>query len=68
MHFNELPTNQGNLLQETLLVVAFKIRVKLNENKRNDKRFNIIFLNGHLFEASVIDSKYIKMTRLQDFY
>ena len=25
-------------------------------------------LNGHLSEASVIDSKYIKMTGLQDFY
>ena len=28
----------------------------------------ILFLNGHLSEASVTDSKYIKMTRLQDFY
>ena len=27
----------------------------------------INFLNGHLFEASVIDSKYNKMTELQDF-
>ena len=26
-----------------------------------------IFLNGYLSEASVIDSKYIKMKRLQDF-
>ena len=36
-------------------------------------RLFIIFLNGHLSESSVIDSKYIKMTdfyktRLQDFY
>ena len=30
-------------------------------------RLFIIFLNGHLSEASVIDSKYIKMTRMQDF-
>ena len=28
----------------------------------------VIHLNGHLFEASAIDSKYIKMTGLQDFY
>ena len=28
----------------------------------------IIFLSGHLSEPSVIDSKYIKMTGLQDFY
>ena len=28
----------------------------------------LIFLDGHLSEASVIDSKYIKMTGLQDFY
>ena len=28
----------------------------------------IIFLNGHLSGASVIDSKHIKMTGLQDFY
>ena len=26
------------------------------------------FSNGHLSEVSVIDSKYIKMTGLQDFY
>ena len=26
------------------------------------------FLNEHLFEGSVIESKYIKMTGLQDFY
>ena len=26
------------------------------------------FLTGYLSEASVIDSKYIKMTGLQDFY
>ena len=31
-------------------------------------RLFINFLNGHLSEASVIDSKYIKMTELQDFY
>ena len=31
-------------------------------------RLYIIFLNGHLSETSVIDSKYIKMTGLQDFY
>ena len=30
-------------------------------------RLFIIFLNGHLSEASLIDSKYIKMTGLQDF-
>ena len=28
----------------------------------------IIFFIGHLFEAYVIDSEYIKMTGLQDFY
>ena len=28
----------------------------------------INFLIGHLSGASVIDSKYIKMTELQDFY
>ena len=31
-------------------------------------RLFIISLNGHLSEASVIYSKYIKMTELQDFY
>ena len=30
-------------------------------------RLFIIFLNGHLFEPSVIDFKYIKMAGLQDF-
>ena len=28
----------------------------------------IMFLNGHLSEVFVFDSKYIKMTGLQDFY
>ena len=31
-------------------------------------RLFIIFLNGHLSEAPAIDSKYIKMRQLQDFY
>ena len=31
-------------------------------------RLLIIFLNGHLSEISVIDSKDIEMTGLQDFY
>ena len=39
---------------------------------RNDKSSTIAvihyFLNGHLSEASVIDSKYNKMTGLQDVY
>ena len=44
--------------------------IKSNKNKKNDKPFNNrgYSLNGHLSEASVIDSKYIKMTELQDFY
>ena len=29
---------------------------------------HFFFHNGHLSEASVIDSKYIDMTGLQDFY
>ena len=29
---------------------------------------HFFFLTGHLSKLSVIDSKYIKMTRLQDFY
>ena len=43
-------------------------------NKKQEKRQTfqqsrlfILFLNGHLSEASMIDSKYIKMTGLQDF-
>ena len=28
----------------------------------------ITFLNGHFSEASVIDTKYIKMTERKDFY
>ena len=28
----------------------------------------MIFINGQLSEASVIDSKYIKMTKLQNFH
>ena len=39
-------------------------KVLLNWNKKNDKRFN----NRGYSEASVIDSEYIKMTELQDFY
>ena len=31
-------------------------------------RLFIIFLNGYISEVSVIDSKYIKMTGLEDFY
>ena len=31
-------------------------------------RLFIVFHNGHLSEATVIDSKYIKMTELHDFY
>ena len=31
-------------------------------------RLLIIFLYGHLSQASVIDSKYINITGLQDFY
>ena len=31
-------------------------------------RLFFIFLNGHLSESYVIDSKYIKITGLQDFY
>ena len=41
-------------------------------NKRKDKRFNnraySLFFFAHLYEASVIDSKYIKTTGLQDIY
>ena len=39
-------------------------------NKKNDKRFNNCgySINGQVSEASVNDSKYIKMTELQDFY
>ena len=40
------------------------LKVLLNWNKKKDKRFN----NGGYSEASVIDSEYIKMTELQDFY
>ena len=44
-------------------------------NQQQEKRWTFtrlliffFFFNGHLSEASVIDSKYIKMTELQDFY
>ena len=43
-------------------VTIFK--VLLNWNKKNDKRFN----NRGYSPASVIDSEYIKMPELQDFY
>ena len=51
---------------------AIEINLYKN-NKKNDKPFysrgySFFFLNGHLSEASVINSKYIKMTGLQDFY
>ena len=46
-------------------------RPKGKQEKRQtfqQSRLFIIFLNDYLSEASVIDSKYIKMTGLQDFY
>ena len=46
-------------------LMEFNCSKHINCNKRNNKCFNN--LNGHLFEQSVIDSKYIKMTGLQDF-
>ena len=50
-------------------------RKRVKNKSKQDKRYTfqksrlfINFLDGHLLEASVIGSKYIKMTELQDFY
>ena len=51
--------------------MATKIKKERKQEKRytfQQSRLFIIFLNGNLSEASLIDSKYIKMTELQDFY
>ena len=45
-------------------------RINKKQEKRQtfqQSRLFILFLNGHLSESSMIDSKYIKMTGLQDF-
>ena len=45
--------------------------IKLKQEKRKpsqQSRLFIIFLNVHLSQAFVIDSKYITMTGLQDFF
>ena len=50
-------------------------RKRVKNKSKQDKRYTfqksrlfIDVLGGHFLEASVIDSKYIKMTGLQDFY
>ena len=51
------------------LTVSYVIKTK--QEKRltfQQSRLFIIFFNGHFSEPSVIDSKFIKMTELQDFY
>ena len=49
-----------------LLAISFKYLLRETRKMMNfqQSRLFIIFLS----EASVIDSKYIKMTELQDFY
>ena len=51
------------------LTVSYVIKTK--QEKRltfQQSRLFIFFFNGYFSEPSVIDSKYIKMTELQDFY
>ena len=53
---------------------ASHLRIKRSFKMKQEKRYTfqqsrlLIVLNGHISEASVIDSKYIKITKLQDFY
>ena len=62
---------QSDLVNKSLVKSLLEYIERKKQEKRQtfqQSRLLIIFLNGHLSEASLIDSKYIKMTGLQDFY
>ena len=67
----------GHCLGYYVILICFCCHVATKYNhvsKKQGKTINVstiavihYFLNGHLSEASVIDSRYIKMTELQGF-
>ena len=57
--YAERVQRKQSIKQSDIINVLNKVKI----NKKNDTRFN-----NRGSEASVNDSKYIKMTELQDFY